>query len=400
MPLDWIDDELARLASAHLLRQRVCRSGKIDSTLVIDGQRYVSFASNDYLGIAQSAEVAEAVQNSVARNGWGSASSALIVGRSAMHAELERRLATFVEKEAALLFPTGFAANVGTIPALVGRGDLILSDAKNHASIIDGCRLSRAEIVIFPHRDTSAVRASLAAAPNTARKLIVTDSVFSMDGDVAPLGELAAISAEFNAILMVDEAHGLGVIGPRGRGVAAEQNVAESVDVLVGTLSKSFGSHGGFVAGSRQLVDYLANRARSYVFSTAAPVAASAAALAALGIIRDQPERREQLLAMSEHLRNRLTAQGWALGGGHTHIIPIILGSEPAALELTEFLRDRGFWVPCIRPPTVPPGESCLRISLASTHSQAMVDGLLEALDEFRNQARAAEDPKDSDVAH
>ena len=383
MSLDWIDAELRKLSESHLLRSRVSRAGKLGPQIVIDGKRYIGFASNDYLGIASDSALQEIVERTVRSSGWGSGASPLIIGRSALHAELERRLATFFGKEAALLFPTGFAANTGTIPAMVSKHDVIFSDAKNHASIIDGCRLSGARIEVYPHRDVVALQRLIAENDRDGRQLIVTDSVFSMDGDKAPIAEIASVARAHNAMLMVDEAHAVGVIGPDGRGVSAEANVMESVDVLVGTLSKSFGSHGGFVVGSRKLIDFLTNRARSYVFSTAGPVAAAAVALAALTIMRDQPERRNRLISISGQLRTRLADQGWNIGSSESHIIPIVVGECAETITLSAHLKDRGYWVPCIRPPSVPSGESLLRVSLSSAHTDEMVDGLVEAIADF-----------------
>ena len=383
MSLDWINAELEKLKEENLLRTRVSRSGKLSPKVVIDGQRYISFGSNDYLGIAGDAALNDVVAKSVFRSGWGSGASPLIIGRSAMHAELERRLATFVGHEAALLFPTGFAANVGTIPALVGKQDAVFSDAKNHASIIDGCRLSGARIHIYPHGQADALKELLKSNVSAQKKLIVTDSIFSMDGDAAPLCDLVRLAKEHGCMLLIDEAHGLGVLGPKGRGLAAELDLTESIDVLVGTLSKSFGSHGGFVTGSRSLIDYLSNRARSYVFSTAAPIANTAVALSAMNIMRDEPQRRERVVRLSQYFREQAAARSWNTGSSAHHIIPLILGDTQKAIELSAFLRKRGFWVPCIRPPTVPPGESCLRISISSAHSDPMIENLLVALDEY-----------------
>ena len=377
MSFDWIDHELAGIAAADLLREANSRDGKVGAEITIDGEQFVSFAANDYLGLAADARVIDAARQAIQAGGWGSGSSPLIVGRSTIHAELERQLAAFVQREAALLFPTGFAANAGTIPALVGKGDTVFSDAKNHASIIDGCRLAGARIAIYPHADLAALERLLEEA-TTGRKLIVTDGLFSMDGDTAPTKELARLAEKFGTMLMVDEAHALGVVGPEGRGVCSEHEVASSL--LVGTLSKSFGSHGGFVAGSRTTIEYLRNRARSYVFSTAAPVAAAAAALSALAIMREEPQRRTGLLTMAQELRRQLAERGWRLGPSEHHIIQLLLGEPAKAIVMSRRLRDAGFWVPCIRPPTVPPGESCLRISLASDHTSEMLWRLIGEL--------------------
>ncbi len=384
MSLDWIDDELEQLKSASLLRQRVSRTGKLCATITVDGTSYVNFGSNDYLGIAADPKLQKTVSDTLEQNGWGSGASPLIVGRGELHAELETQLAIFLQAEAALLFPTGFAANAGTIPALVGKPDVIFSDAKNHASIIDGCRLSGAKTVVYPHLDVDAL-AELLTTEGSEKKLIVSDSLFSMDGDIAPLKQLANLAERHEAMLMVDEAHALGAYGGKnGGGVAEEQGVAERIDVRVGTLSKSFGSHGGFVAGSRKLIDYLSNRARTYVFSTAAPIAATAVALSALQIVRDQPERRLRLRSIAERIRAELSKQGWQVPKLGTHIVPVTIGDPARTLDIAGRLRDDGFWVPCIRPPSVPHGESLLRISLSSSHSDEMIDDLIGALARLR----------------
>lgn len=384
MSLDWIDAELDRLASADLLRNRVTRSGKLGPHIVIDGQRYISFASNDYLGIAADPAIPEVVARTVMQGGWGSGASPLIVGRSALHVELERRLAALVEKQSSLLFPTGFAANTGTIPALVGKSDVIFSDAKNHASIIDGCRLSGAKIVVYPHADVRALQTLIAEHTSSRRRLIVTDGLFSMDGDVAPIADLVQVARDHDAMLMVDEAHAIGVIGPGGSGICADAGVSDEVDVMVGTLSKSLGSHGGFAAGSEKLVQHLANRARSYVFSTAGPVAAAATALTALRIMRDEPARREHVLKLADQVREQLKQQGWMLGSGQHQIVQVIVGEAAQAIELSAKLRNRRFWIPCIRPPTVPAGEACLRLSLSSSHTPPMIENLVNAFGECR----------------
>ena len=377
MSFDWIDRELTEIANADLLREAVSRDGMQGAEVTIDGKHYVSFASNDYLGLAADPRVLDAAQEAIRSGGWGSGASPLIVGRSAIHAELERQLAEFIQREAALLFPTGFAANAGTIPALVGKGDTVFSDAKNHASIIDGCRLSGARISVYPHTDIISL-ARLLEEDTSEKRLIVTDSLFSMDGDSAPISELATLADRANVMLLVDEAHALGVLGPEGRGLCAEHKATASL--IVGTLSKSLGSHGGFVAGSRKTIEYFRNRARSYVFSTAAPVAAAAAALESLAIMREEPQRRSHLLAVAKELRGQLSDRGWRLGPSRHHIIQVLLGTPAEAIALSARLREKGYWVPCIRPPTVPSGESCLRISLASSHSREMVQGLVREL--------------------
>lgn len=418
--LDWIDDELADLDRQSLRRmRRVCR--RVDAAHIeVDGRTYINFASNDYLGLADHPRVVAAAAAAARDEGWGSGASPLVTGRHAAHERLEARLAEFMNAEAALLYPTGFAANLGTIGALVGRGDVVFSDALNHASLIDGCRLSRAAIEVYYHNDLETLASKLdsPAARTARRRLIVSDALFSMDGDAAPLQELCDLAERSGAMLMVDEAHALGVVGAGGRGVCEALGVEERVGVRVATLSKSLGSSGGFVVGSHKLIDWLANRARSYVFSTAGTPAAAAAAMAALDVIVDEPQRREQLHERFHGLVRSLAAQGWRLSAGSNvaqssrtqrsgdfsngaailsqaanlpevgAIVPVIVGPSEQALALAARLVERGLWVPAIRPPTVPDGTARLRISLSSAHTAEMLARLVEALGEFFSDAR------------
>lgn len=377
--LDWIGDELDALEASGLRRHLATRTSPQSATVTIDGRELVNFGSNDYLGLAAEClndEVIRAIQT----HGWGSGASSLVTGRGTLHAELETALAEFEGTEAALLFPSGFAANVGAITALAGKGDVIFSDAKNHASIIDGCRLSGARVQIYPHSDVDYLRMMLQQAGAFRRRLIVTDGLFSMDGDLAPLCDLAAMAEQFDAMLMVDEAHATGVFGDHGRGTVEHWGVERGVHVRVGTLSKAAGSIGGFVAGTRTLIDWIANRARTYVFSTAPPEAIAAAGLAGLRMIKDEPHRRTELLTRADELRRRLIALGRDTGESTSQIIPIAIGEPQLAMQLCELLRDRGFFVPGIRPPTVPDGESLLRISLSYAHTDEMLASLVEAV--------------------
>lgn len=383
MSINWLDNELALLHKQDLFRHRTVRTSSIGNRVVIDGKSYLNFASNDYLGLAGDPTFTPSLNEALEQFGWGSGASPLVVGRHEVHSILEKTLAEFLNTEAAILFPTGFAANAGTIPALVGKNDLVFSDAKNHASIIDGCRLSGARVVIFNHSDiadlATKIEKEVATTPKPSRRLIVTDSLFSMDGDFANLPELVRLSNENQAMLMVDEAHAFGVIGKSGAGVCEQQGVLGDVPVRVGTLSKSLGSHGGFVAGSKQLISYLSHRARSYVFSTAAPAANAAAALCALQVIKDQPERRAIVLSHAGRLREALNQSGWRVSSSPgSHIVAVVVGEAAKAVEIARHFREAGIWVACIRPPSVPVGESLLRISLSSAHTEEMVDQLLE----------------------
>jgi 8-amino-7-oxononanoate synthase len=419
-PLSWIDDELAALEAKILLRRLSSREGPQAARIAIDRHVLANFGSNDYLALAADPRLVRAATEAADRDGWGSGASPLVTGRADWHRRLEQRLAEFEGVEAAILFSSGFAANLGTIAALAGPGDAVYCDRKNHASLFDGCRLSRADVRVYPHNDCRRLAELLeddlkhrnvpllrkssdecSTSPATAckqavehpgkkcelkdrknhrRRLIVTDGLFSMDGDLAPLGELCDLAERFDAMLLVDEAHATGVFGPRGRGTAEHLGVEHRVHVRVGTLSKALGGVGGFVAGSRTLIEWLANRARPYVFSTAGPPAASAAAMAAIDIVQNEPHRRETLLARAKTLREELAGQGWNVGASAGQIIPIIVGDPVRALQLSAQLRERGLFVPAIRPPTVPEGEALLRISLTAGHTEEMIAGLLLSL--------------------
>jgi len=387
-PLEmWLHDAVADLDRHSLRRTLTQRRGPQRSDAIeIDGQSLVNFGSNDYLGLASDANVLAAACSAIKETGWGAGASPLVSGRGEPHAELERKLADFEGTEAALVFPTGYAANTGTIAALVGKGDVIFSDALNHASIIDGCRLSGAQVWVYRHRDIDQLRNLLSHFGNCRRRLIVTDTVFSMTGDLAPLPALADLASEHRAMLMADEAHATGVFGASGRGVCEHFGIEKDVDVRVGTLSKALGGVGGFVAGSQRLIDWLSNRARSYVFSTASPVAMAAAGLAALDIVRREPERREKLLALAAETRRRLDAAGLTSTASQSQIIPVVLGDPARALAASAKLRERGFFVPAIRPPSVPDGQSLLRVSLTALHTETQIEALVAALVEVTRQ--------------
>jgi 8-amino-7-oxononanoate synthase len=379
-PLAWIETELTALEAANLRRRRVTCTGPQAVTLSVKGRRLVNFASNDYLALAADPRLSQAAVEAARQSGWGAGASPLISGHLHWHERLEAGLAEFEGTEAALVFSSGFAANMGTICALVGRGDAVFGDELNHASLIDGCRLSRAEVLVYPHGDVARLDEMLRSATGFRRRLIVTDTLFSMDGDLAPLAQLAGLAERHQSMLLIDEAHATGVFGGSGRGVAEHAGVDSPGIVRVGTLSKALGCSGGFVAGSRALIEWLVNRARSYMFSTSCPPANAAAALAALEIVQSEPQRRNELLSGAERLRMALREQGWNIGASASHIIPLIVGDSRQALELSARLRERGYWVPAIRPPSVPAGKALLRVSLSWGHTPEMIDGLLAAL--------------------
>jgi 8-amino-7-oxononanoate synthase len=350
----------------------------------IGGRELINFGSNDYLGLAADVRLVAAAREASEREGWGSGASPLVSGRSESHAELEQRLAEFEGAEGAIVFPSGFAANAGTIPALAEESDAIFGDAKNHASLIDGCRLSKAARFVYPHADCDALEELLRKGAGFRRRLVVTDSVFSMDGDLAPLVRFAELAEEYDAMLLVDEAHATGVFGERGVGVVENLGVHERVHIRIGTLSKAFGTGGGFVCGRQTLIDWLANRARTYVFSTAQPAATSAAGLAALEIVKSEPWRRRELLERAADLRLRLKEQGWNTGHSESQIIPLMVGDPEQTMTLAKALREAGFFVPGIRPPSVPEGESLLRLSLCWHHTPDIIDSLFQLLATIR----------------
>ena len=378
-PLAWINTALDALDRRNLRRRESVRQERQTVTTTLNGDRFVNFSSNDYLGLANDSRIADTVAAALKREGWGSGASPLVTGRALPHALLETTLAEFEQTESALLFPTGFSANSGTIPALVGRDDWIFSDAKNHASIIDGCRLSGANVVVYRHSDPSDLRQKLSVAVS-GRKLIVTDGLFSMDGDFAPLADIAELANQFEAMLLVDEAHATGVMGEHGRGVCEHFHVEDGVSLRVGTLSKALGSHGGFVVGQQRIIDWLRNRSRAYVFSTAAPAVVAQAGIRALEIIHAEPERRHGLLQKAAALRERLRIAGLNLGQSCSQIIPVMLGDAEKTMAVSATLREQGILVPGIRPPSVPMGESLLRISVSFSHTDAMLDELATTL--------------------
>nr|WP_217917651.1 MULTISPECIES: 8-amino-7-oxononanoate synthase [unclassified Myxococcus] len=344
----------------------------------VGGETLVNFASNDYLGLAASPTVRAAALAAVERYGVGTGASRLVVGDTAAHHRLEARLAAFERAEAVRLFNSGYAANTGIIPALVGPEDAVFSDALNHASLVDGCRLSRARVRVYPHADVEALGRALAETP-ARRKLVVTDTVFSMDGDVAPLRDLVAACRAHGAALMVDEAHATGVLGARGAGLCDELGLENEVDLRMGTLSKALGGMGAYVATSRAVADLLVSRARPFVFSTALPAHLCAAAEAAVDAVEGDPDLRERLWRNIRRFADGLRGLG-VRAEPRSAVFPIILGEPERALDAARRLREAGVLVKAIRPPTVPEGTSRLRFCLSAAHTVGHVDLALEAL--------------------
>ena len=353
----------------------------LDRSLPSSIRPQIDMGSNDYLGLAHDPRLIESAAKALRQHGTGSSGSRLLSGNVAIHEELERGLAELKSTEAALLFSSGYQTAIGVIPALAGGGDLIVSDELNHACLIDACRMSRATVRVYSHNDLSSARAALVDRPRFRRCLILTDGVFSMDGDIADLAGLAAMRHEFNAWLMVDDAHGTGVLGQTGAGSVEFMGIGKNVDIQMGTISKALGSAGGFIAASQTVIDYLINSARSFVYSTAPSPACAGAALAALDILRKEPERRETLAENAAHLRAGLRSIGLPIAHSQTPIIPIVMGSSDVVMRLADELRPR-FGLIGIRPPTVPPGLSRLRVTVKATHTIAELDAVLEAFDQ------------------
>jgi len=386
MPFDWITRELQALDSAGLRRQtRVCEPLPFGRCRV-EGIELVNFATNDYLGLASHPRVIAAALDATARYGAGARASALVSGRTPLHAELEHDLAQFEGVEATVLFPTGFAANVGAIGSLVEADDVVFSDRLNHASLIDGCRLSRARLRVYSHHDLAPLSNELAKADTARRRLIVTDSIFSMDGDSAPLLELMELATRTHSMFLVDEAHATGIYGSHGRGWGEETGLADAQYVRVGTLSKAMGSQGGFVAGTKLLCDWIRNTARPQMFSTSLTPGACGAALESLRIIASEPARRDRVRSLARQLRTELQSAGWnATGEPDCPIVPLIVGEPQTAVDLSKLLLQHGFLVPAIRPPTVPRGTSRLRISLTADHTPEDVSRCVAVLRQTRH---------------
>ncbi|HSS04826.1 MAG TPA: 8-amino-7-oxononanoate synthase [Solirubrobacterales bacterium] len=364
-----IAERLEELRASGLHRRLRLVGGAQGPSVLLDGHRVLLLCSNNYLGLADHPRVREAAAEAALRWGAGAGASRLISGNMEPHRLLEDRLAAFKGYEAALLFGSGYLANTGAISTLAGAGEIVFSDELNHASIVDGCRLSRAETFVYRHRDTEHLAWGLREAGGRGA-LIVTDGVFSMDGDVAPLADLVGLAQRHDCRLMVDEAHATGALGPGGRGSVAAAGLSGEVDLVVGTLGKALGSYGAYVCSSAELSEYLLNTARSFIFSTAPPPPVLAAALAALELLESEPELVERLHANAVALRDGLADEGLPVGGSETQIVPLEVGDAIPTMELCERLLERGVFAQGIRPPTVPPGSSRLRFSVMATHGE------------------------------
>lgn len=380
--MKYIRQQLAELQQQGLYRTTRLIDGKQGATVSLNGQSTLLLCSNNYLGLAEHPSLIHASVSGVETYGASSGASRLVSGTMRLHEELEDALAGFKGTETALVFNSGHAANIGIIPALAGRGDVIFSDRLNHASIIDGALLSGARLIRYPHNDVSKLSELLTKHRGKGRALIVTDGVFSMDGDCAQLAELVELKNRFDTFLMVDDAHGSGILGENGRGVAELQGVSGEVDIQMGTLGKAFGSYGAYAAISRDMRELLINKARSFIFSTSLPPAVLAASMAAVAIVRSAEGKglREKLLRHACYFREQLITSGFTLPRGSTQIIPIVTGTTEKTMLFSHKLLEAGIFVQGIRPPTVPAGSCRLRCTLMATHTRQQIDSALQQI--------------------
>jgi len=380
--LETFLEELGLLKEQGLYRQMRLVQGCQRSRVILDGREVLLLCSNNYLGLADHPLLKEAAIRAVEKYGVSSGASRLVSGTMELHQALEKRIARFKGTEAALVFNSGYAANTGIIPALTGKGDIIFCDRLNHASILDGCLLSRAKLVRYPHNDMPALQRLITANETTGRRLIITDGVFSMDGDLACLPELVALKKEFDALLMVDDAHGTGVLGTGGRGTSEHFDLLPEVDIQMGTLGKALGSFGAYVAASEGIIDYLVNRARSFIFSTSLPPSVLAASIAAFDLV-DSSEGallRGKLASNVTLFRSALCSAGVDTMGSETQIVPVFVGEPQPVMDFSRFLLEEGIFVQGIRPPTVPAGSCRLRCTIMATHARTDLERAIDAI--------------------
>ena len=381
-PLQYLDETLAQLERDGLHRSLRQLQGEQLPRARFDGRDVINLSSNNYLGLTTHPKMREAALEAVRALGVGTGSVRTIAGTMDLHMELERRIAAFKKTEASVVFQSGFAANAGTVSALLGKGDLILSDELNHASIIDGARLSRADIKVFPHRDVAALEKLLHETRDVKRRLVITDGVFSMDGDIAPLPQIAALARAHGAIMMIDDAHSSGVLGRAGRGTVDHFDLHGQVDVQVGTLSKAIGVLGGYVCGSKSLIDYLYHRARPFLFSTSHPPAVAAACLVAFDVLEQEPERIQRLWSNTKRFKDGLQRLGFDTGKSETPITPVMVGEGDLAMRFSDRLFERGVFAQGIGYPTVAKGKARLRTIVTATHTDPDLDTALTILGE------------------
>ncbi len=375
------EQHLQKLGDQHLLRRLRTIASATGPTVMLEGREVILLSSNNYLGLATHPTVVEAAITATRRYGTGSGAARLVCGTLMPHEALETALARFKGTEAALTFAAGYLANIGVIPALIGKDGLILADRLCHASLIDGCRLSGATFRVYHHRDMNHLEQLLARRTSGKPTLIVTDGIFSMDGDIAPMKDIAQLAERYGATIYVDDAHGTGILGPTGRGTLEHCEVESRVPYHMGTLSKAIGSAGGYLAGSAAFIAYLVNTCRAFTYTTAPPPATVAAATAAIQVIEQEPDRRARLWQNRERLAQGLTRLGFRLAASESPILPIIVGDPDRAMNLAQALIDQGVYAPAIRPPTVPPATSRIRLTITADHTDEQIDQALAGLE-------------------
>ncbi len=385
MQEDWVREELEELQKRNLYRKLRTISSPASSRVILDGKEVVNFSSNNYLGLASRKDVVELTQKGLELFGAGSSASRLIAGNFSIHEEAEEVLARFKGKEASLIFSTGYMANLSLLTSLSDENTEIFSDQLNHASIIDGCRLSKASISVYRHRDLDHLE-HLVKRSRKKRKIVITDGVFSMDGDIAPLGGIADICERYGCIFIVDDAHGTGVLGEKGRGTTFYKGVNDRVDIIMGTLGKAMGLFGAFVASSKAIRELLINKARPFIYTTSLPPSIAYATKGVISIIERSDDLRKELHEKASFVREGIKKLGFSTLDSETQIIPVVVGDERKTMELSKGLLERGFFAHGIRPPTVPNGTSRLRVSIMADHRWEDLEGFLEALRDVSKQ--------------
>jgi len=386
--MKFLQEELERLKREGTYRWLRCVEGEQGPRMTVDGRKVVILCSSNYLGLASHPRLKAAAIQAIERYGTSASAARLISGNVELYHRLEEALAAFKEREAALVYTNGYMANLGVIASLVGEGDAIFSDALNHASIVDGCRLSKADVRIFPHNDVKALEELLQASGRYRRRLIAVDGLYSMDGDLAPLPEIVALARRYEAITLVDDSHATGVLGKRGRGTAEHFGLEGAIDIEMGTLGKALGGFGAYIAGDRALKEFLINRSRSFIFTCALPPPVLATALAALEVLREEPEIRERLWENVRYFRKGLEELGFDFLGSETHIFPIMTYENPITMAMTDRLLELGVFAQGIRPPTVPKGLCRIRVTILASHTKEDLDTALSAFEKAGREFR------------
>lgn len=388
MATDWIKKQVDELKEQHLYNNILTIESPIGPEIVINGKKVLNFCSNNYLGLANHPKLREAAKAAIDKFGIGPAAVRTIAGTTSLHKELEEKLAKFKKAEAVITFQTGFVANLAVIPALVGEGDLIFSDELNHASIIDGCKLTKAEVVRYAHIDTNDLEEKLKAAPKDCKKLVITDGVFSMDGDIAPLDKIYEVTSKYNAMLMVDDAHGEGVLGEAGRGIVDHFKLHGKVDVEVGTMSKGFGVMGGLAAGKLEVIEWLSQRGRPFLFSSAMTIPDVGACIAAVELLGNSGDLVKKLWDNADYLRAGLKKLGFDTGTSISPIIPVMLGEAETAQNMSKKLFEEGLFAKAIVYPTVPQGKARIRVMNSAGHTKEHLDAALSIFEKVGKELK------------